>query len=86
MVKFDYKAILNIIALVVFAGLIAMTVRRGAADPVCGMKVDKAKGIKLETDSGTVFFCSEPCRKQYEAEPERFGSSSGHSRVRAESS
>lgn len=74
MVKFDYKAILNIIALVVFAALIAMTIRRGATDPVCGMKVDKSKGVTLEIDSGTVYFCSEHCHHQFEADPRKYAS------------
>ena len=63
-----------IAALIVFAILVAMTIRRGATDPVCGMKVDKSKGVTLETDSGTVYFCSEHCRHQFEAEPQEYSS------------
>lgn len=78
-VEADYRMWLNLIALVVFAILISLTVRRGATDPVCGMKVDKSKGITLQTESGTVYFCSEHCRKQFEAEPERFGPAASNS-------
>ncbi len=68
-VEADYRMWLNLAALIVFVILIAMTVRRGATDPVCGMKVDRSKGITLQTESGTVYFCSEHCRKQFEADP-----------------
>ncbi|MFM8527577.1 MAG: permease, partial [bacterium] len=60
-IEADYRMWLNGIALIVFAILIALTVRRGATDPVCGMKVDKSKGVAVRTDSGTVYFCSEHC-------------------------
>ncbi|MFM9043700.1 MAG: permease, partial [bacterium] len=73
-IEADYRMWLNGIALIVFAILIALTVRRGATDPVCGMKVDKSKGVAVRTDSGTVYFCSEHCRHQFEAEPEKYSS------------
>src|SRR3954462_8080601 len=40
----DYKAPLNVVALLAFAALLVLTIRRGATDPVCGMTVDRAKG------------------------------------------
>ncbi len=46
----DYKLVLNVIALAVFAALFALTARRGATDPVCGMTVDRAKAATLEVD------------------------------------
>ena len=49
-VGLDYKLVLNVIALAVFAALFALTVRRGATDPVCGMTVDRAKAATLEVD------------------------------------
>jgi uncharacterized membrane protein YraQ (UPF0718 family)/YHS domain-containing protein len=75
-VEADYRMWLNLAALIVFVILIAMTVRRGATDPVCGMKVDRSKGITLQTESGTVYFCSEHCRKQFEADPGAYGTGS----------
>jgi uncharacterized membrane protein YraQ (UPF0718 family) len=44
-VKLDYKLGLNVIALLVFSGLLVLTTRRGATDPVCGMKVDRARSM-----------------------------------------
>ena len=34
---------------------------RGATDPVCGMKIDKARAIRLEVEGETLYFCSEDC-------------------------
>ena len=44
----DYKAALNILGLIGFAALFALTVRRGATDPVCGMTVDRSKALSVE--------------------------------------
>ena len=41
----DYKLVLNVLGLVVFAALIALTLRRGATDPMCGMTVDRSKAL-----------------------------------------
>jgi YHS domain-containing protein len=49
----------------VFVALIALTVRRGAIDPVCGMSVDRATAQRLEHDGRTHFFCSEHCRATF---------------------
>jgi len=64
-VGLDYKLVLNVIALAVFAVLFALTARRGATDPVCGMTVDRAKAATLEVDGHTLYFCSEHCRHTY---------------------
>ena len=48
----DYKLALNALAPAIFAALIAMTVRRGATDPVCGMTVDRAQALTLEVAGG----------------------------------
>ncbi|MEA2383324.1 MAG: uncharacterized protein QOH72_3295 [Solirubrobacteraceae bacterium] len=61
----DYKLALNVVALVAFAALIALTRRRGATDPVCGMTVDRAKAVTLDDGGRTVYFCSEHCRHTY---------------------
>src|SRR4051795_1232492 len=66
-IALDYKLVLNVIALGVFAALIALTRRRGATDPVCGMTVDRAKAVTLEEDGHTLYFCSEHCRHAYAA-------------------
>jgi uncharacterized membrane protein YraQ (UPF0718 family)/YHS domain-containing protein len=67
-VKLDYKLATNLLGVAVFAGLFALTLRRGASDPVCGMKVDRAKAIRLERGSRTFYFCSEHCLHTFEAQ------------------
>src|SRR3954454_1327682 len=66
-VTLNYKLVLNVLALGVFAALMALTRRRGATDPVCGMTVDRAKAVTLEEDGHTLYFCSEHCRHAYAA-------------------
>jgi hypothetical protein len=62
----DYKLVLNLLATAIFAGLFWLTARRGATDPTCGMKVDRAKAITGEFGGETVYFCSEHCRHAFE--------------------
>jgi uncharacterized membrane protein YraQ (UPF0718 family)/YHS domain-containing protein len=71
-VQLDYKLVLNVLAAVVFAVLFWLTARRGATDPVCGMKVDRAKATTLETGGRTLYFCSEHCRSAFQS-PGRSG-------------
>jgi uncharacterized membrane protein YraQ (UPF0718 family)/YHS domain-containing protein len=60
-VKVDYKLFTNILGVFVFAALFALTMRRGATDPICGMKVDKARAIPVELEGETFYFCSDRC-------------------------
>ncbi len=62
----DYKLVLNLLGLLVFAALIALTLRRGAADPMCGMTVDRSKAPSLEHDGVTYYFCGPGCREKFE--------------------
>jgi uncharacterized protein len=62
-VKVDYKLFTNILGLTIFAALFALTLRRGATDPVCGMKVDRSKAIRREIGGNTLYFCSEHCAR-----------------------
>jgi YHS domain-containing protein len=64
-IQVDYKLVLNAFATLVFVALIGLTVRRGATDPVCGMRVDKGTALRLEHDGHTHFFCSEHCRATF---------------------
>jgi uncharacterized membrane protein YraQ (UPF0718 family) len=64
-VSLDYKFALNAVGLAIFAALFWLTARRGATDPVCGMKVDRAKAVRVETAGETLFFCSEHCAGAY---------------------
>jgi uncharacterized protein len=67
-IQVDYKLALNVLGTAIFAALFLLTARRGATDPVCGMKVDRAKAIRLSGDGHTAYFCSEHCRLAYESE------------------
>jgi uncharacterized membrane protein YraQ (UPF0718 family)/YHS domain-containing protein len=67
-VSVNYKLFLNVAALLVFAGLFWLTVRRGATDPVCGMRVDRARAVTVRSGRGTFYFCSEHCRHTFEAQ------------------
>jgi uncharacterized membrane protein YraQ (UPF0718 family)/YHS domain-containing protein len=68
----DYKLFLNVLGLAIFVALIGLTIRRGVTDPVCGMKVDRAKAVLLQHEGRTYYFCSEHCRGRFEAEPGQF--------------
>ena len=50
----------------IFAALFWLTARRGVSDPVCGMKVDKSKAIRMDSGTETFYFCSEYCLHAYE--------------------
>jgi uncharacterized membrane protein YraQ (UPF0718 family) len=71
-VAFDYKLWLNVLGLIVFAVLFWLTIRRGATDPVCGMKVDRAKALRSDALGGAHYFCSDDCRDRFEADPQRY--------------
>jgi YHS domain-containing protein len=74
--QWNYTTYLNIVFLVVFAGLwwLARTRRAGAedadgmfaTDPMCGMQVDKQTApAHLSHDGVDVWFCSDGCRERY---------------------
>jgi uncharacterized membrane protein YraQ (UPF0718 family)/YHS domain-containing protein len=69
-VTVDYKLFLNLAGVAVFAALLWLTARRGATDPVCGMKVDRLKAVRARADGHTVYFCSEHCRQRFMQEHE----------------
>jgi uncharacterized protein len=71
-VELDYKLVLNVLAAVAFAALFYLTIRRGATDPVCGMKVDRAKALRLEHEGTTYYFCSEHCLHAFESDPQSY--------------
>ena len=66
-VALDYKLVLNAVGTAIFAGLFALTMARGATDPVCGMKVDRARALSAPSGRRTVYFCSEGCRDAWRA-------------------
>jgi uncharacterized protein len=63
--RVDYKLALNALGAAIFAVLFWLTIRRGATDPVCGMQVDRARAVTLETGGRTLYFCSEHCRHAF---------------------
>ncbi|HEY1523022.1 MAG TPA: permease [Solirubrobacteraceae bacterium] len=71
-VTVNYRLFLNIAGLVVFATLFWLTARRGATDPVCGMKVDRAKAVEKEFAGRTLYFCSAHCLHAFEATPSTY--------------
>jgi hypothetical protein len=44
-IQLNYKLALNVLGLVIFGALLWLTARRGATDPVCGMKVNRDKAV-----------------------------------------
>jgi uncharacterized membrane protein YraQ (UPF0718 family) len=71
-VTWNYTAVLNILFTIVFLALFALTARRGARDPVCGMTVDRGKALTLEHAGRRYYFCGPGCRGKFEADPERY--------------
>ncbi len=65
-VAVDYKLVLNIAGLLLFATLLWLTARRGSTDPVCGMKVDRTKAVTQSHDGRIYYFCSDHCRQAFE--------------------
>src|SRR5436305_7936619 len=53
----NYKLALNLLGVVIFTALFWLTARRGSTDPVCGMKVDRAKAVRLDSAGETFYFC-----------------------------
>jgi Cu+-exporting ATPase len=43
--------------------------RRGVIDPVCGMKVDRAKALTKDVGGETFYFCSQHCWHAFAADP-----------------
>jgi uncharacterized protein len=67
----NYKLFLNVAALAAFAALFWVTARRGATDPVCGMKVDRNKAVRALVAGRTIYFCSAHCRTAFLSEQEQ---------------
>ena len=71
-IHLDYRLALNLLGVAIFAGLFWLTARRGATDPVCGMKVDRAKAVTKKIAGETLYFCSNHCLHVFEADPEKY--------------
>jgi uncharacterized membrane protein YraQ (UPF0718 family)/YHS domain-containing protein len=77
----NYTTALDIVALLLFAGLYTLYRNRGrwgggagyGTDPVCGMQVDLAVGPPSVVHRGArVYFCSEHCAERFRAAPGRY--------------
>src|SRR4051794_27384319 len=67
-IAWNYTTALNIVFFGIAAALIALTLRRGVRDPVCGMRVDPGAGKPTLVDGGrTYYFCSEGCKASFAA-------------------
>ena len=71
-ITLDYKAALNALALLAFAALLWLTIRRGATDPVCGMTVDRAKALTATVSGKTYYFCSSGCLASFKRDRARY--------------
>jgi YHS domain-containing protein len=66
-VQVNYKLALNLLGLAIFAAMFWLTARRGATDPVCGMKVDRSKALAKSLGGETFYFCGPDCLRAFEA-------------------
>jgi uncharacterized protein len=72
-VTWNYTSVLDIVFALVFVVLIALTLRRGAKDPVCGMTVDRRGANPSSRHHGrTVYFCGAHCKHTFDADPEAY--------------
>jgi uncharacterized protein len=71
-VQVDYKLLLNILGVAVFAALFWLTRRRGVTDPVCDMKVDRVKALRKDYMGGAYFFCSTACLEAFQSRPDDY--------------
>jgi len=71
-IKLDYKLFLNVIGVVIFTALFWLTQRRGVTDLVCGMKVDRAKAVRMNFAGETFYFCSTHCLHAFEVSPKDY--------------
>src|SRR5487761_1155619 len=77
----DYTSVLNVVFLVVFAGLYYLHRNRArfgggagyAIDPVCGMQVETDTAPARARHGGQAYyFCSDRCHERFVRQPERF--------------
>jgi uncharacterized membrane protein YraQ (UPF0718 family)/YHS domain-containing protein len=69
-ISFNYTAVLNILFTLVGGTLVWLTIRRGAQDPVCGMRVDRQATEHTAAFEGrSYYFCSHGCREQFITAP-----------------
>jgi uncharacterized protein len=80
-ISLNYTAVLNSVFTLVAAALTWLTVRRGATDPVCGMRVDRYKTPhRARFEDRTYFFCSDSCREEFDSNPDHYARRAGGTR------
>jgi uncharacterized membrane protein YraQ (UPF0718 family) len=65
-IELNYKFALNVLGTAIFVAMFWLTQRRGATDPVCGMKVDRSRALKRTVDGENVYLCSEDCAASFD--------------------
>jgi uncharacterized membrane protein YraQ (UPF0718 family)/YHS domain-containing protein len=85
-IELNYTAVLNVLFTIAGAALVWLTIRRGATDPVCGMRLDRHATPHSATFEGRMyFFCGPGCRDEFETRPGHYARrarASGGSRPR----
>ena len=72
-ITWNYTTALDIIFTLVAAWLVALTLRRGARDPVCGMTVNRdTTQFRSVVDGHTVYFCGAGCKQKFDADPDAY--------------
>ena len=71
-ISINYKLYLNMTGLALFIVFYWLTVRRGATDPVCGMKIDRDEALTTTFAGETYHLCSHHCRQTFEADPQSY--------------
>jgi uncharacterized membrane protein YraQ (UPF0718 family)/YHS domain-containing protein len=71
-ITLDYRLFTNILGFAIFATLIALTRRRGATDPVCGMRVDRVTAVRADFGDQRFYFCTPHCAHAFEARPQEY--------------
>ena len=72
-IELNYTAVLNVLFTLAAVALFWLTVRRGATDPVCGMRVDRYQTeYRTHHDGHAVFFCSQSCKDAFDSDPDRY--------------
>jgi hypothetical protein len=67
-VAWNYTSVLDVLFALVFVALFALTFRRGAKDPVCGMTVDRhAGGPTSVVGRKVMYFCGPGCKAKFDA-------------------
>jgi uncharacterized membrane protein YraQ (UPF0718 family) len=74
-VQVNYKLALNLLGLAIFAALFWLTFKRGTADPVCGMTVDRHRAVSRQFGGSTYHFCTGDCAQVFDAAPDKYANS-----------